>query len=96
MRDYEPLIDRLDLDGLVRLIDGYCESRDWETLFRLREACRAATRSGKQVWPASTLAEYRLALRAPAEWATKVLTEDVGRFTIGPLSDVIAQHNSLR
>ncbi len=96
MRDYEPLIDRLDLDGLVRLIDGYCENRDWETLFRLREACRAATRSGKQVWPASTLAEYRLALRAPAEWATKVLTEDVGRFTIGPLSEVIAQHHSWR
>lgn len=91
MHDYEPLIDRLDLDGLVRLIDGYCESRDWETLFRLRQACRAATRSGKQVWPASTLAEYRLALRAPVEWATKVLTEDVGRFTIGPLSEVIAQ-----
>lgn len=96
MRDYEPLIDRLDLDGLVRLIDGYCENRDWETLYRLREACRAATRSGKQVWPASTLAEYRLALRAPAEWATKVLTEDVGRFTIGPLSEVIAQHHSWR
>lgn len=94
MRDYEPLIDRLDLDGLVRLIDGYCESREWETLYRLREACRAATRSGKQVWPASTLAEYRLALRAPAEWAAKVLSEDVGRFTIGPLSEVIAQAHS--
>jgi hypothetical protein len=78
----------------VRLIDNYCESRDWETLFRLREACRAATRSGKQVWPASTLAEYRLALRAPAEWAARVLSEDVGRFTIGPLSEVIAQHHT--
>ena len=94
MREYEPLIDRLDLDGLVRLIDGYCESREWETLYRLREACRAATRNGKQVWPASTLAEYRLALRAPAEWAAKVLSEDVGRFTIGPLSEVIAQAHS--
>jgi hypothetical protein len=43
------------------------------------------------VWPAATLAEYRLALLAPPEWAALVLTEDAGRFTIGPLTEVVAQ-----
>ncbi|MEI2421275.1 hypothetical protein V6O07_13460, partial [Arthrospira platensis SPKY2] len=40
----------------------------------------------------ATLAEYRLALLAPADIATAVL-DDPGRFTIGPLSEVIAQHH---
>lgn len=87
------LIDRADLDGLIRLVDNFCDSRDWDALADLRDACRAATQSGRQVWPASTLAEYRLALLAPADYAVEVL-DDPGRFTIGPLTEVIAQHHS--
>ena len=90
--DTRALIDRADLDGLIRLIDGFCDSRDWDALDDLRVACRAATQSGRQLWPASTLAEYRLALLAPPEYAVAVL-DDPGRFTIGPLTEVIAQHH---
>ena len=92
--DLDPLIDRADLDGLVRLIDARCETRDWEGLFRIRERARLATETGRQVWPATTLAEYRLALHADTKWAAQVLQEDGGRFTIGPLTEVIAQNHS--
>ena len=87
------LINRADLDGLVRLIDDYCETRSWHDLLGLRDACKAAVSNGKQVWPASTLAEYRLALLAPAEIAVQVVDEDAGRFTLGPLTEVIAQQH---
>lgn len=91
--DLDALVDRADLDGLVRLIDARCASRDWDGLMRVRSRCRAATKTGRQVWPAATLAEYRIALLAPAEAACSVLGEDGGRFTIGPLTEVIAQHH---
>jgi len=90
---YEPLIDHGDIDGLVRLVDDYCSSRNWAQLLALRNACKAATQTGRQLWPVSTLAEYRLALLAPAETAAQVLGEDAGRFTIGPLTEVVAQHH---
>ena len=87
------LINRADLDGLVRLIDDYCETRSWHDLLGLRDACKAAVANGRQVWPASTLAEYRLALLAPAEIAVQVVGEEAGRFTMGPLTEVIAQNH---
>jgi hypothetical protein len=87
------LINRADLDGLVRLIDDYCETRGWHDLLGLRDACKAAVANGRQVWPASTLAEYRLALLAPAEMAVQVVDEEAGRFTMGPLTEVIAQNH---
>jgi hypothetical protein len=89
--DFNQLIDRSDLDGLVRTVDDLCSSRDWSSLLQLRNSCRLATASGKQLWPASTLAEYRLALLAPAHIAAQVLDEGSGRFTLGPLTEVIAQ-----
>jgi hypothetical protein len=86
------LIHSVDLDGLVRLVDERCSDRDWEGLLRVRDRCAAATReTGRQLWPAATLAEYRLALLAPPEWAATVLDGESGRFTIGPLSEVAAQ-----
>jgi hypothetical protein len=89
------LIHSVDLDGLVRLVDERCSDRDWEGLLRLRDRCAAATReTGRQLWPAATLAEYRLALLAPPEWAATVLDGEAGRFTIGPLSEVAAQHHT--
>jgi len=91
----DDLIAAVDLDGLVRLVDDRCSDRDWEGLLRVRDRCAAATReSGRQLWPAATLAEYRLALLAPASWAATVLDGEAGRFTIGPLSEVAAVHHS--
>ena len=87
------LINSADLDGLVRFIDDYCETRSWHDLLGLRDACKAAVVNGRQVWPASTLAEYRLALLAPAEIAVQVVDEEAGRFTMGPLTEVIAQNH---
>ena len=90
------LIHRADLDGLVRLVDDCCASRDWARLRRLRDRARHAVGTGSQLWPAATLAEYRLALLAPAPWAAGVLDEGSGRFTIGPLTEVVAQHHTWR
>jgi hypothetical protein len=92
--DLDALISRADLDGLVRLVDSRCATRDWAGLRRLRDRSQAAVATGRQLWPAATLAEYRLALLAPAEWAAGVLDEESGRFTIGPLTEVIAQHHT--
>ncbi|MGB1608837.1 MAG: DUF6183 family protein [Ilumatobacteraceae bacterium] len=84
------LIHRADLDGLVRLIDSLTVSRDWSELLRLRDRARAAVDTGRQLWPAATLAEFRLALHGSPEWAARVLDGDSGRFTIGPLAEVVA------
>lgn len=92
--DLDELVARADLDGLIRLIDATCTHRDWPRLLNIRDSCRGAVRSGRQLWPAATLADYRLALWAPAQWATEVLRSEASRFTLGPLTEVIAQHHS--
>jgi len=96
--DDDPLLDELvhraDLDGLVRLVDDRTASRDWAGLHRARDRSRAAVATGRQLWPVATLAEYRLALLAPADWAARAVDEHSGRFTIGPLTEVIAQHHT--
>ena len=94
--EIDELIARADLDGLIRLIDAICVSRDWQQLFNVRNACRTAVHSGRQLWPAATLAEYRLALRSPAKWAAEVIGTEASRFTLGPLTEVIAQHHLWR
>ncbi|MEO5973936.1 MAG: hypothetical protein ABIQ38_01845, partial [Ilumatobacteraceae bacterium] len=91
--DIAELVGRADLDGLIRLIDATCTRRDWQQLFNLRNACRAAVQGGRQLWPAATLAEYRLALHSPANWATEVIAAEASRFTLGPLTEVIAQNH---
>jgi hypothetical protein len=92
--DLDALIQRADLDGLVRLVDNLTSIADWDGLRSARDRCRAAVATGRQLWPAATLAEYRLALVAPPEWAAPMIAEDAGLFTIGPLTEVIAQHHS--
>ncbi len=95
--DLDALTHRADLDGLVRMIDDRCAARDWPGLLRVRDRSRQAIETGRQIWPAATLAEYRLALLAPAEYVAVVLDESdglAGRFTIGPLSEVAAQHHA--
>jgi len=90
----DELIHRADLDGLVRMIDDRCSSRDWSGLLRVRDRARHAVDTGRQLWPAATLAEFRLALLAPPSLVAAVLDESdglSGRFTVGPLTEVAAQ-----
>ena len=94
MEDVSALVQRADLDGLVRLVDSLCAGKQWDALADLRDRAREAVLTGRQLWPAATLAEYRLALWAPAQWAAKMLDESSGRFTIGPLTEVAAQHHT--
>lgn len=90
----EALIHRADLDGLVELVDARTEQRDWDGLARARRLSRQAITTGRQLWPIATLAEYRLALLAPAPQAAAIVNDDdAGRFTIGPLTEVVAQHH---
>lgn len=93
----DELIHRADLDALVRMVDDRCSSGDWPGLLRLRDRARHAVATGRQLWPAATLAEYRLALLAPPDYVAAVLDESdgpSGRFTIGPLTEVAAQEHS--
>lgn len=95
--DVDELIHRADLDALVRMIDDRTASRDWDGLLRLRDRARSAVDTGRQLWPAATLAEYRLALLGPPEHVAVVLDEAdglSGRFAIGPLTEVAAQHHT--
>ena len=86
----EQIVEQGDLDQLVRTVDRLCETRDWDGLVELRDRCRWALERGKQLWPAASLAEYRLALEAPGKWAAGVLAEGAGRFALGPLPEVAA------
>ena len=95
--DLDDLIHAADLDGLVRMIDDRCANSDWDGLLRLRNGARSAVKTGRQLWPAATLAEYRLALLAPPHHVAAVLDETdglSGQFTIGPLTEVAAQHHT--
>lgn len=99
----EDLVHRADLDELIRMIDNRCATRDWEGLERVRDRCRAAVLTGRQLWPAAILAEYRLALWGPAHLAARMVDEAVGKVTIGaasigtgvtgPLTEVAAQNH---
>jgi len=86
----ERLVEEGDLDELVRLVDRLCSTREWDGLVEVRDRCRWALERGKQLWPAASLAEYRLALEAPGEWAAGVVVEGAGRFALGPLPEVAA------
>ncbi len=93
----DELVHRADLDGLVRMIDDRCAAHDWSGLLRVRDRARRAVETGRQLWPAATLAEYRLALLADPAHVAAVLDETdglSGRFTIGPLTEVAAQDHT--
>ncbi len=94
MTSLEQIVEQGDLDQLVRTVDRLCETRDWDGLVELRDRCRWALERGKQLWPAASLAEYRLALEAPGKWAAGVLAEGAGRFALGPLPEVAASTHS--
>jgi len=86
----EELVDLGDLDELVRHVDRLADAGDWHGLLDLRVRCSKALERGRQLWPAASLAEYRLALDAPGKWAATMLEPDAGRFALGPLSEVAA------
>ena len=87
------LIEGGDLDDLVRHVDHLCFEEDWDGLVELRDRCRKALERGRQLWPVASLAEYRLALEAPAPWAAAVVVPGAGRFALGPLPEVAAQRH---
>jgi hypothetical protein len=88
--ELDRLVGRNDPDELVRFVDRLTGGGDWDGLVATARACRAAASTGRQLWPVASLAEYRLALRAPGQWAAAVLTDDAGWFALGPLSEVAA------
>ncbi len=82
-----------DLDELLREVDRCCDRRDWVRLLRVRDRCRDTSRTGHQLWPVASWAEYRSALEAPADVAAAVVEEGGGHLSIGPLTEVVAQHH---
>jgi hypothetical protein len=94
----DEILDRLiaaaDLDGLRRLIDDRCTADDWGGVLHVRDRARWAVTTGLELWPAATMAEHRLALLAPDEWAARVLDDDSGPVALGPLTEVVAQNHS--
>ena len=90
----EQLIQRADLDGLVRHVDDTCAARDWDHLVEIRNEARAAVNTGRQLWPIATLANFRLALWAPAHFAVRALEDTARTFMPGPVSEILAVHHS--
>ncbi len=84
------LVEAADINALLHAVDGSCASKEWEELEDLAELCMDAIERGKQLWPITAHIDYRLALEAPAEYAAAVLDSDLGRFSVGPLTEVAA------
>ena len=83
-------VDRGDLDEPVRLVDGLCSAREWSSVIELRDRCRHAARARAAAVAGRRVLEYRLALEAPPDFAGPVVTEQAGRFALGPLWEVVA------
>ena len=79
-----------DTDELLRIVDGFVTSRDWDALVALRLRCQEAVTRGRQLWGIDEHIRYRLALSAPGRWAGPVVSEGPARFALGPLAEVAA------
>lgn len=90
----DELADRLDLDGLLRHVDTLGEATDWAELRRLRDRCREVGEVDRRIQAVTVHAEYRLALLAPAPIAASIVAEATGRFSIGPLTEVVASSHT--
>jgi hypothetical protein len=86
----DELIERGDLDELLRFVDRLADARDWAQLIELAQRCRRAHERGRQLWPAAEHALYRVALDGSAALACRAVAESDGRFSLGPLTEVIA------
>jgi hypothetical protein len=84
-------IELADTDALLRVVDGMTGRRAWDELVVLRTHLAAAVERGRQLWGVDEHVRYRLALEAPAEVAVPVVQEGPARFTLGPLTEVVAQ-----
>ena len=91
--ELDSLVQRADLDGLVRHVDSTCAAREWDHLVRVRDAARAAVDTGRQLWPIATLANHRLALWAPPHLAVRALDDTARTFMPGPVSEILAVHH---
>lgn len=92
--ELDRLIQRADLDELVRHVDRTCAARDWEHLVDVRNQARSAVDTGRQLWPIATLANHRLALWAPAHLAVIALDDTARTFMPGPVSEILAVHHT--
>jgi hypothetical protein len=88
--DLVDLIEAGDLNGLLRAVDGLCQSREWDLLVDLADRCEEAVERGKQLWPIASHIDYRIALEGPPSFVAQVLHPEVGRFSLGPLTEVAA------
>jgi hypothetical protein len=86
----DDLIAKNDLEGLLGLVEDLGAAGAWSDLDAVRHKARRAAETGRQLWPAASVAEYRLALDAPGRWAAEVLVDGAGRLAPGPLSEVAA------
>lgn len=82
-------IESSDTDELLRVVDGYCATGDWDALVALRQRCQEALTRGHQLWGVDEHIRYRLALEAPGSWAGPATTEGA-RYALGPLAEVAA------
>ncbi len=90
--DLPRLLASGDLDELVRAVDRLAARGAWDDLVWLRDRCRTAAEDmGRQLWGVAHFADYRIALDAPGELAATVVAPGSGRFTLGPLTEVVAQ-----
>ena len=92
----DSLVQRADLDGLVRHVDDTCAAREWDHLLAVRDAARRAVDTGRQLWPIATLANQRLALWAPAPLAARAFDDAARTFMPGPVSEIVAVHHTWR
>ena len=83
-------VERGNPDELLVIVDRLCKDRAWDGLLDLKRRCIDALDRGKQLWPIAEHIDYRLALEAPATWGGPIVVAGAGRFTIGPLTEVIA------
>lgn len=88
--DVRGAVEAADTDTLLRVIDGMCAAREWDRLLELADLCAEAATRGRQVWGVGEHIRYRLALEAPAPLAAGALAGDPTRFTLGPLTEVVA------
>ncbi len=87
-------VEASNTDALIRIIDGWCASRSWDQLLDLRPYLSAAGERGKQLWGVDEHIRYRLALEGPDDLAALAVAEGPARFTLGPLTEVVAQGHS--
>jgi len=84
------LIEAGDLNGLLRAVDGLSSRKAWDDMLELADRCDDAIERGKQLWPIIAHIDYRIALEAPGDYAASVLGSELGRFLLGPLTEVAA------